>query len=222
MQFEDWNGDRRVRALHCLGFINKQNRSDMCTVCRKKKEYLKELPVTKKDAKPTFDHSYSNTPCSLILKPSVQSHKEPEPRQKDTQNGSPSTPMDSPSKDIEDSSTSDMDISFDSMNNDPTYLPSDEGADDESPEDLDQLVHKIIGSLCPSLETEQFIDLIKSQVGNTNLSDPRLRRWDPRFLIELIMLCCSSSLFLFSVYCQCDVFRCFLPSSFGKLFYFFP
>jgi hypothetical protein len=106
--------------------------------------------------------------------------------------------MDSPSEHMEDNS--DMDISFDSMNNDPTYLPSDEGADDESPKDLDQLVHKIIGSLCPSLETEQLVELLKSQVGNTNLCDPRLRRWDPRFLIELIMLCCSSSSCLFSVY----------------------
>jgi hypothetical protein len=177
---EEWNnGGKRVRALTCSGVINKQSRSNMCLACRKKQSYLQELSLPKKEAKPHNEHSYSNTPIIT---------KEPSPNPTDPANSETNEQPNSSViefMDVNDENTH-HEIVTDCEEDDPTYSPSDEDSEmlntsSTCDQDLDETVHKIIGSLCPSLEREEFVDLLKSQVGNTNLLDARLRRWSPRF-----------------------------------------
>lgn len=176
---ENWGDSPRVRALKCTGLISSQNRTSLCLKCRKKETYRKSL-LEPKVHKEHAEHSYSLfTPIKMPMASVSNIVQTPEcMEERDTD---ADTTLGTDNAYISDSETD--------LVNDPTYSPSDE--DDEEhvsssatiSEENFKLISDLLSVMCPSLANDatDFLILLKSQIANSEKSETRLRRWDPRF-----------------------------------------
>ena len=178
---EFWGDGHRVKAENCLGLFSNQNKAKICLRCRKRQSYLR----SKIEARvPDLQIKYP----LAIDKPDA-GHLTSSIPQVDTASLSDEISLDELSEtDSEPSARFDADPEYD-----PMYEPSeDDGEDDDNEyveskkvsEDSFNVIRDMIESLCPSLANGEFIELLRSQVGNAEKSDSRRRRWEPRLKIH--------------------------------------